>query len=116
MKKFAGMTFATLALCALTSLTFAKGKSHWHTISFSDNTIVHGTVVKKGDYQAKFDEQTNEFEIMNGSHVVATAKATEESLNHKAEETTYDLHASDAGPVLTEVTFGGDHYKIKVEQ
>ncbi len=114
MKKFAGMTFTTLALCALVgSMALAKGKSH--IITFSDNTIVNGTTVKKGEYQATFDEQTSELSIMNGKHVVATAKVMEESLPRKADQTKYDLHQSDQGPMLTKVTFGGDHYALLLE-
>ncbi len=116
MKKIAGMTITTLALCALLgTMAWAKGKSHTHAISFNENTMVNGTMVKKGDYEAKFDEQTSELTILNGNHVVATAKVKEKGLPKKADQTKYDLHQSANGPVLTQVTFGGDHYTLMLD-
>ncbi len=113
MKKIIGMTVATLALFALVgAMAFAKGKSH--TITFNENTIVNGTVVKKGEYQAEFNEQTNELSILNGRHVVVTTKVKEKSLDMKASATTYEFRASDNGALLTKVTFGGDRYSLMI--
>lgn len=116
MKKLAGMIMTTLAICGLVAgMAFAKGKTHSHDISFNENTLVNGTMVKKSEYQARFNEETGELSIMDGKHIVATAKAREESLKKKAEQTSYDLHQSEQGPVLTQVTFEGNHYTLKLE-
>jgi hypothetical protein len=109
-KKAIIITFALL-LCAFTG-SMALAKSKFHTISFDQNTMVDGTLVKKGEYQARFNEQTGEFVIANGKHTVLTTKAREQMLDKKAPETTYDLKAEGNDSVLTKVTFGGEHYSL----
>lgn len=111
-KKAIIITFALL-LCALTG-SMALAKSRFHTITFDQNTLVNGTLVKKGDYQARFDEQTGEFVIVNGKHTVVTTKAREQMLDKKAPGTTYDLMTEGSNNVLTKVTFGGEHYSLMI--
>jgi hypothetical protein len=113
MKVKATIITAALALLA-TAGTMALAKEKVHTITFDQNVTVNGTVVKKGMYQAKFNEQTGEFAIMNGKHVVATATAKEESLDKKAAETSFDLKNAEGAATLTKVTFGGDRYSLMI--
>lgn len=113
MKKKAIIITLALMLCALTG-SLALAKSKFHTISFDQNTMVNGTLVKKGEYQARFDEQTGEFVILNGKHTVVTTKAKEQTLDKKAPETTYDLKTEGSDSVLTKVTFGGEHYSLTI--
>jgi hypothetical protein len=44
-------------------------------VTFSQPLVVNGTLVKKGTYQAVFDDQTNELLIVKGRKVVARAPA-----------------------------------------
>lgn len=113
MKKKATIITTALMLCAmLGTMALAKNKSH--TITFDQNIMVNGTVVKKGEYRARFNEQTNEFTILDGKRVVATTTAKEVMLNRKAAETSFDIKTSGATPVLTQVTFGGDRYSLMI--
>lgn len=53
----------------------AQAATHSRHVTFEENLIVGGTVVKKGDYDVKFDDQTNNLLIMRGKRVVAEAPA-----------------------------------------
>lgn len=44
-------------------------------ITFAQPVVVNGTVVKKGDYDVVFDDQTNELTIVKNGKVVARAPA-----------------------------------------
>jgi hypothetical protein len=44
-------------------------------VTFSEPVVVNGTLVKKGTYDAVFDDQTNELSIVKGGKVVAHAPA-----------------------------------------
>ena len=44
-------------------------------VTFSQPVVVNGTLVKKGTYDAVFDDQTNELSIVKGRKVVARAPA-----------------------------------------
>jgi hypothetical protein len=104
------ITMAPL-LCALVG-TLALAKTKFHTINFDQDTMVNGTLVKKGEYQAKFDEQTNELSLLKDGHVIVTTTAKEEVLAKKAPETSFDIRTGDNSVVLTKVTFGGERYSL----
>jgi cytochrome c-type biogenesis protein CcmE len=113
MKIKATILTAALTLFAVAGTT-ALAKDKVHTINFDQNVTVNGTVVKKGVYQAKFNEQTGEFSIMDGKKVIATTKAKEESLDKKAEGTSFDLRSADGSQNLTKVTFDGARYTLLI--
>ena len=101
-----------LTLCALMG-TAALAKNKFHMISFAQTTVVNGTSVKAGEYEAKFDEQSGVLTILNDNNrVIATAQAHEEALGKKAAETTYIIKGNGDGSMLEQVTFGGDRYAI----
>jgi hypothetical protein len=60
----------TFVVCALVG-TVAMAKTRSHTVEFDQDTMVNGTLVKKGEYQAKFDEQANELTILKNGHDIA---------------------------------------------
>src|SRR5260370_32456234 len=57
----------------------ASGKSHdkskTNSVTFSSDITVSGTLVKAGDYDVKFDEETGDLSIMKDRKVVANATA-----------------------------------------
>src|SRR5262245_26533313 len=111
MRRMAGRTAAVVVLCALVwALALAKNESH--TISFNQDLMVNGTLVKQGEYQATFDEKTGEFSLHKGRHVIVTANGKEEPLGKKAPATSFDMKAADNNEVLTKITFEGDRYAI----
>ena len=53
----------------------AFAKTIKREVTFSQPVMVNGALVKKGTYDAVFDDQTNELTIVKGRKVVATAPA-----------------------------------------
>jgi hypothetical protein len=75
-------------------------------MTFDDNLIVGGTVVKKGDYDVKFDNQTQSLLITRGKRVVAQAPARPED-HIKAGYTYSTLENSGGQPsTLTAIKLG----------
>ena len=75
MKAFMKTTFATLLVCALVSIgAYAgdKGKSEKKMVTFPEDMMVNGTLVKAGDYEVKFDEATGTLSILRNGRVKAT--------------------------------------------
>ena len=115
MKNQATQITLALALCALVG-TAALAKSKFHSIPFTQITTVNGTFVKPGAYEVKFDEQSDEFSILDdNNHAIVTAKAHEEALGRKADATRYKVRNSGDGSVLTQVIFSGDRYAIVLD-
>lgn len=113
--KITTLTLA-LAICALVgTLALAKGKPH--TLTFNEDTLVNGTLVKKGEYRAKFDQDTGQLTIMETDNdVVVTAKATEQSLDKKVENTTFETTHNESGiAMLKSVTFHGKRVNIVLD-
>src|SRR5437879_1841359 len=77
-------------------------------ITFVDDTTVNGTMVKAGDYELKFDEQTGEMDIMRGSKVVAKATAHVETQTAKAKSTEYRIVSNE----LISVAIGGTNKQL----
>ncbi|HKQ77252.1 MAG TPA: hypothetical protein VJ810_26375 [Blastocatellia bacterium] len=113
MKRNATIIALALALCALVG-SMALAKSKFHRISFEQDMLVNGTLVKKGDYQARFNEQNGELTILDGSHAVITTTVKEEMLAKKAPATSFEIRAGDSGPMLTKITFGGGRYALLI--
>jgi hypothetical protein len=55
------------------SVAFAKEMKK--EVTFAQPVMVNGTVVKKGSYEAVFNDQTNQLSIVKGRKVVASAPA-----------------------------------------
>jgi len=101
----------TFVLCALVG-TVALAKTRTHMIEFERDTLVNGTLVMKGEYQAKFDEQANELRFFKNGHDIATAAVKEEPLARKAPTTSIETKKGDNGAMLTRITFGGERYSL----
>lgn len=114
MKRYASYMAVALMLCAMTVVT-AVAKDKKAFVTFDDNLVVNNTVVKKGEYQVRFNEQTGELTILNGKNTVATAKAKLEKRNKKASSTTLDTRQNDKGAALISITLEGDTEAIVLE-
>jgi hypothetical protein len=74
----------------------ALAKTTKKEITFSQPVVVNGTVVKKGTYDAVFDDQTNELTIVKGGKVVAKAPAQLETQDRNHED--YVAREEDGDP------------------
>ena len=117
MKVFLKSTFVALMICALASIavvTAAKDKVKAETVSFTEDTMVNGTLVKAGEYQVKFNEQTGELSILKDGKVKAKTTAQLRSRSDKAKNTA--VRTLDKGGVaeLIGFSFGGSKQDLVV--
>lgn len=107
----------TFAICAMVgSLALAKDKSH--TLKLSEDLMVNGTLVKKGEYRAKFNSATSELTIKEAddNDVVVTVKAKEMPTDKKAEYTKFETsQGADGVTMLKSITFHGDRTSIVLD-
>lgn len=115
MKKL-GMNPAAISLLCLlfVGIASAKDKALKATLTFEQNTFVNETLIKKGTYEVNFDVNSDEISILDGKHVLASAKATIETRGKKSEQTEMILHTTDKGMVLEGVVFHGDARNIMI--
>jgi len=117
MKVFLKSTFAALMICALASISIhaaAKDKVRTETVTFYSDTTVNGTLVKAGDYQVKFNEQTGELSILKDGKVKAKTTAQLQTRSDKAKHTV--VRTLDKGGVaeLIGFSFGGSTQEVVV--
>jgi len=110
MKVFLKSTFAALMICALASIAVfaaAKDKIKTESVTFTQDIMVNGTLVKAGDYQIKFNEQTSELSILKDGKVKAKTTAQIQSRSEKARNTSVRTLEKGGTAELIGVTFGG---------
>ena len=117
MKGFLKGTFAALMICALASITAfaaAKDKVKTENVTFAEDVTVNGTLVKAGEYQLKFNEETSELAIMKNGKVKAKTTAHFQPRSDKAKNTS--IRTVDKGSIaeLIGVTFEGSNQDVVV--
>lgn len=117
MKGFLKGTFAALMICALASITAfaaAKDKVKTENVTFAEDVTVNGTLVKAGEYQLKFNEETSELAIMKSGKVKAKTTAHFQPRSDKAKNTS--IRTVDKGSIaeLIGVTFEGSNQDVVV--
>lgn len=117
MKRFMKTFFAALvigALASLSALAGDKGKVEKKTITFTDDVMVNGTLVKAGDYEVQFDESSNELSIVKNGKVLAKTPAHVEARSDKAKNTALRTVEKGGNAELIGVTFGGSARDVMV--
>ena len=113
MKSVISKMLAVLMVGALTGVV-ALAKTHKSRTTFDTDMKVNGTLVKKGDYDVKFDDETGQLSIVkNGKVVVETATRLEPRAN-KANN--FQIRAIRNGDELqlAGVTFGGSDKDVMI--
>ena len=105
---------AFLLVTLASAAAFAKGKRF--TVSFLTDTKVNGTLVKHGEYDVVFDEETGELSIVKGSKVVATASTRLEQREGKARSTQTNTIVDGDETRLVSITFAGRDQRVVVNQ
>jgi hypothetical protein len=85
----------------------AFGKERKVSVAFTADTMVNGTLVKKGDYEIKFDDQTGELSVRKNGKEVAKATARTEKREKKADRSGIRISTEGSERRLIGVTFGG---------
>ena len=106
MKSIVNRMVAVLMVGALTSLV-AFAKVHRHTVTFDSDIKVNDTLVKKGTYQVKFDDETGQLSIIKDGKTVAQSMTRLESRAKKAHDFVLRSVTNGDEKQLTGVTFGG---------
>ena len=104
-----------LVVCALMSVAVVA-KERTETLNLTTDVTINGTLVKKGQYKLKFDEQTGELLIMKGKKVVAKTTAKMEARSDKAGRTEVNTITNGSQQELRGITFRGENQRIVVGQ
>ena len=113
MKSIVSRMLVVLMVGALTSV-IALAKVQKHSVTFENDIKVNGTVVKKGTYDVKFNDETGQLSIEKNGKVVAQAMTRVESREKKAND--FQLRSTtDGGETqLIGVTFGGSDKDLMI--
>ncbi len=115
MKSMITSGLVALLLVTLAS-TAAFGKTKKGKVSFISDVKVSGTTVKRGDYEAVFDENKNELSILKSGKVIAKTSARVEQLSTKAKWTSALTSLEGNETALVGVTFAGTDQNVLVTQ
>ena len=113
MKSMVNRMVAILMVAALTSVV-AFAKVSKQRVTFENDVKVNGTLVKKGNYEVKFDDETGQLTISKNGKTVVQAMAKVQSREKKAND--FQLRSTVNGDEtqLTGVTFGGSDKDIVI--
>ncbi|HZI19806.1 MAG TPA: hypothetical protein VEY09_14540 [Pyrinomonadaceae bacterium] len=112
MKRLSKIALA-LAACALLNV-FALAGVKSRRVEFTTDVKVGSTIVKRGAYEVKYDEQSGELAITSGGKVVAksAAKLEERQSASKYASVYSTYRGGDGSTLLLSVNMGGKHAVI----
>ena len=113
MKSMVSKMMAVLMVGALTGVV-AFAKVHKQRVTFDSDIKVNGTLVKKGSYDLKFDDETGQLSIEKNGKSVAQAMAKLEPREKKANDFQFRSTSKDEETNLTGVTFSGSDKDIVI--
>ena len=96
--------------------TSAFGNTKKANIAFSADTKVNGTLVKKGKYEAVFDDQSGELSIFKDAKLIAKTSARLEKRDQKARGTEVQTILEGMDQKLVSITFSGSQENLVVGQ
>ena len=106
MKSIVNRIAAVLMVGALMSVA-AFAKVHKHTITFDSDIKVNDTLVKKGTYQVKFDDESGQLSIIQNGKTIAQSMTRIESRARKANDFVLRSVTNGDEKQMIGVTFGG---------
>ena len=106
MKSIVNRMVAVLMVAALTSVV-AFAKVHKHTVTFDSDIKVNDTLVKKGTYQVKFDDESGQLSIIQNGKTIAQSMTRIESRAKKANDFVLRSVTNGDEKQMIGVTFGG---------
>ena len=113
MKSIVKRMVVVMMVAALTSVV-ALAKVHKQKVTFESDIKVNGTLVKKGTYDLKFNDETGQVSISKNGKTVAEAMARVEPRSKKAND--FQLRSTVNGDEqqLTGFTFGGSDKDVVI--
>ena len=91
-------------------LAFAKGKRE--NVKFSSDINVNGTLLKKGTYEVRLDEETGELSFVKGRRIVAKAMTRSEKVDEKPASFQFSSVGKAGVEELVSVVFAGTDQKL----
>jgi hypothetical protein len=113
MKSIGNRIVVILMVGALTSMV-AFAKVHKQKVTFASDVKVNNTIVKKGAYDVKFDDESGKLSIIKNGKVVAETTARFESREKKASDFQVRSVKNGEDAQLVSVTFGGSDKDIVI--
>jgi hypothetical protein len=115
MKSILSRFVVVLVVGALSSVV-ALAKVHKEKVNFVSDIKINNTLVKKGTYEVKFDDQTGQLSVSKNGKVVAQAMGRLEPRAKKASD--FQLRSSGSGDAsqLLGVTFGGQDKDVIISK
>ena len=113
MKSIMNRILVVMMVGALTSVV-ALAKVQKHKITFENDIKVNGTLVKKGTYEVKFDDQTGQLSIIKDGKTVAQAMAKLEQRVKKANDFQLRAVTTGAETSLVGITFDGSDKDVVI--
>ena len=113
MKSIVNRMLVVMLVGALTSVAaFAKVRKQ--RVTFDNDIKVNGTLVKKGSYDLKFDDETGQLSIVKNGKTVAQAMARMEDRQKKAGDFQLRSEVNGGETQLIGVTFGGSDKNVVI--
>lgn len=113
MKSMVTRMLAVLMVGALTGVV-ALAKVKRERVTFDSDIKVNGTLVKKGSYDVKFDDETGQLSIIKNGKVIAEAMTRVEARSKKASDFQVRSIVNGDELQLAGVTFGGSDQDIMI--
>lgn len=113
MKSIVNRMVVILMVAALTSVA-AFAKVQKHTVTFDTDMKVNNTLVKKGTYEVKFDDETGQLSIVKNGKTVAQAMTRIETRTKKADDFVLRSQGNGDEKQLIGVTFGGSDKDVLI--
>ena len=113
MKSIVNRMVVVMMVAALTSVV-ALAKVHKQKVTFESDIKVNGTLVKKGTYDVKFNDETGQLSIIKGGKTVAEAMARVETRSKKANDFQMRSTVNGEEQQLTGLTFGGSDKDVVI--
>ena len=109
-----GLVVASLLLSLAGATVFANTRKS--NIVFSADTKVNGTLVKKGNYEVVFDDQSGDLSILKDAKLIAKTTAKTEKRSQRARATEVQTILEGMDQKLVSITFSGSYESVVVGQ
>ena len=114
MKNALQRTFVALVICAIAAVTAFADKNKSAKLTVPRDAMVNGTLLKKGEYNFKFDEKTNELTILQAGKVKAKTAVRLETRDKKAKSNSLLLNQNGDSVELVGLRFEGSNQELVV--
>lgn len=113
MKSILSRLAVVLVVGALSSVV-ALAKVHKSKVTFGSDIKINNTLVKKGTYDVKFDDEAGQFTVSKNGKVVAQTMAKLEQREKKASDLRVRSSNNGDDTQLLGVTFGGQDKEVVI--